>query len=780
VVRKRRPYGRVVIGLASIIGSMAVTAGMSVPAGADAAGRGGDFVALNPSVEALDTRDNTGGVNGTRGPGTTSSFPVLGIGGIPASGVSAVLVDVTVVNSSAATFFRLFPDGTTAPADVTMVHAKANQIVSNSAVVPVGTNGRIALYNNAGNAHAVVDVQGYFTSQQTTTGGGFGGVRHKWLDWDPTAGGTHHFPMESVYIGANANRTVTVTGQGIPAGASAAFVTLEVLATAGGWLAAYPAGGTGPRSVLDFVAGTTASAASLKLPADGQVTFANHSGAEITLKVNLSGYATASPTTGAGFRKVTADRLLDTRSGGGSGVPDEGVTIQVGGTNGLPTRGIASAVLNITTITTTTDGGSLVIPCPAICVPEYKPEFIAAYPSGTRSTLAVVPIDTLGQIHLVASDNTHLLVDLQGWFASSLPALPLNSYAPTVAMQGAPSGTALSAVTYSYVDNVGTVRIGHQAGVDDFGTVQWTPISGQDAFTGRPALSQLADGRIQVAAQNIDSDVWASSQVSANGTTWGPFADLGGSMAAPPTAVRLSTGTTVLFAVGASGGLWHMRSADDGWRSLTQSQGLVGTVAVGAVQDGLRLFALDTSGNVKTAIYGTDGFLSAWTNLGGAGSTGTPAVVMAPGYRARVVVRAADGSLMTKTQDANLAFPAAWSPVGTFTAAGSPAAILDPVLNRVAVVARGADNEVYRSFETAQGSGVFGEWRQLDPAISDPAASDPTVAPVTNSSGQSWMVVFRNLNDANRVYVRQQLTPFGSRAYRASEFVGHTLPTPPA
>lgn len=203
-------------------------------------------------------------------------------------------------------------------------------------------------------------------------------------------------------------------------------------------------------------------------------------------------------------------------------------------------------------------------------------------------------------------------------------------------------------------------------------------------------------------------------------------------------------------------------------------------MAAGAVQDGLRLFALDTSGNVKTAIYGTDGFLSAWTNLGGAGSTGTPAVVMAPGFRARVVVRAADGSLVTKAQDANLAFPAAWSPVGTFTAAGSPAAILDPILGRVAVVARGTDNEVYRSFETAQGSGVFGEWRQLDPAVSDPAASDPTVAPVTNSSGQSWLVVFRNLNDANRVYVRQQLTPSTARAQRTSEFVGHTLPAPPA
>lgn len=786
-----RPYGRVAIGLASLIGSMAVVVGVSAPATADAAGKGGDFVALSPSAAVLDTRNGTGGVTGVRGPASTTSFPVLGVGGIPASGVSAVLVDATVVNSSAATFFTLFPDGATRPADVTMVHANANQVISNSAVVPVGSNGRISLYNNAGNAHAVVDVQGYFTSQQTTSGGGYVPVPHNWLTWGPGGPGGQPPPPTASAIPANGSQTITVTGGTVPAGASALFVNIMVVdALAAGWLAAYPAGGTGPRSVMDFPTGTSSGGATLKLPADGQVTFANHSSQMLQVKVKVSGYATATSTTGAGFRKVTADRLLDTRVGGGSGLgAGQTLPIQVGGTNGLPTRGIAGAVLNITTISTT--AGSLVIPrvCEEFCVPE-QPEapFIMAIPSGTtRSALVFAPLNGLGQLRLSLQTlvhpppaPVHLLVDLEGWFASPLPALPPTSYAPTVAMQGVPSGTALAPVTYSYVDNIGTVRIGHQSSLDDFNTVQWTPISGQDAFAGRPALSQLSDNRVQVAAQNADSDIWTSSQVSANGTTWNPFTDLGGSMAAPPTAARLSDGTTVLFAVGTNGGLWHLRSADDGWRVLDESAALAGTVAVGPIQDGLRLFALNAAGSVKTATYGTDGFLSSWTDLGGAGSTGTPAVVVAPGFRARVVVRAADGSLATKFQDASLAFPTSWSPVGTFTAAGSPAAILDPILNRVAVVARGTDNEVYRSFETAQGSGVFGEWLQLNPDVSDPAASDPTVAPVTNTSGQTWIVVFRNLNDGNRVYVREQLTPSAAQAQQTSEFVGHTLPAPPA
>jgi hypothetical protein len=119
--------------------------------------------------------------------------------------------------------------------------------------------------------------------------------------------------------------------------------------------------------------------------------------------------------------------------------------------------------------------------------------------------------------------------------------------------------------------------------------------------------------------------------------------------------------------------------------------------------------------------------------------------------------------------------------VGTFTAAGPPAAILDPVLGRTAVVARGTDNEVYRVFETAPGSGVWGTWSRLNPEVSDPAATDPTVTPIINSSGQTWLVVFRNANDATRAYERDVPTAT-LRANKTTgewSFRSHTLPTAP-
>ena len=59
-------------------------------------------------------------------------------------------------------------------------------------------------------------------------------------------------------------------------------------------------------------------------------------------------------------------------------------------------------------------------------------------------------------------------------------------------------------------------------------------------------------------------------------------------------------------------------------------------------------------------------------------------------------------------------------------------------------------------------------------------AGDPTVAPFINSGGQTWLVAFRNVNDTTRVYTRQIPAVSGLSARRASEFAGHSLPTPPA
>ena len=79
--------------------------------------------------------------------------------GVPA-GVSAVLLDVTVVDPAASTWIRVYPGGQTAAG--TAVRVAKGDTRGNPVVVPVGPDGTIALANARGSAQVRVDVHGYF------------------------------------------------------------------------------------------------------------------------------------------------------------------------------------------------------------------------------------------------------------------------------------------------------------------------------------------------------------------------------------------------------------------------------------------------------------------------------------------------------------------------------------------------------------------------------------------------------------------------------------------
>lgn len=81
------------------------------PNGTAASGR---YNALNPA-RIVDTRNGTGGFVSPVGIGGTISPKVTGVGGVPASGVSAVVLNVTVTEPTTGGFLTVFPNGTTPP-----------------------------------------------------------------------------------------------------------------------------------------------------------------------------------------------------------------------------------------------------------------------------------------------------------------------------------------------------------------------------------------------------------------------------------------------------------------------------------------------------------------------------------------------------------------------------------------------------------------------------------------------------------------------------------------
>jgi hypothetical protein len=97
---------------------------------------------------------------GPVGPGQSVSLTVAGRGGVPASGVGAVVVNVTATQPTSDGFITVWPTGQPRPT-ASNVNFTAGETIPNLAIAQVGANGQISLYNYAGNTQLVIDVMGW-------------------------------------------------------------------------------------------------------------------------------------------------------------------------------------------------------------------------------------------------------------------------------------------------------------------------------------------------------------------------------------------------------------------------------------------------------------------------------------------------------------------------------------------------------------------------------------------------------------------------------------------
>jgi IPT/TIG domain len=239
-------------------------------------GTAGGYNSLSPA-RLLDTRSS----GQTMGTGSTIDLPILGAGGLPASGVSAVVLNVTATNTSTAGFFTVFPSLTTRPT-ASNVNWAAGWTVPNRVIVKVGTNGSVSIYNSQGLADVVIDVSGYFTDS-STSGKFFTQVSPvRILD---TRGSGGSLGPTGTYP------NFQVTGNnGVPSGATAVFLNATVTnTTAPSFLTTYP--GVRPTaSDLNWVAGQTIPNLTLAtLNSSGATSFYNAAGGT-DLVLDLSGW----------------------------------------------------------------------------------------------------------------------------------------------------------------------------------------------------------------------------------------------------------------------------------------------------------------------------------------------------------------------------------------------------------------------------------------------------------------------------------------------------------
>lgn len=126
-------------------------------------GGSGTGAAFHPATPTrlADTRSGQGGSTGPIGQGRAVTIKAAGAAGLPASGVRAVMVNLTAVDPTAAGYLSASPGGAPVP-EVSNVNFTAGQITPNLAVVPVGPDGTIQVANGPGQTQAVVDVFGWF------------------------------------------------------------------------------------------------------------------------------------------------------------------------------------------------------------------------------------------------------------------------------------------------------------------------------------------------------------------------------------------------------------------------------------------------------------------------------------------------------------------------------------------------------------------------------------------------------------------------------------------
>jgi hypothetical protein len=235
-------------------------------------GNGGARFSPQSPYRILDSRIGTGGYASKWGPGVARDLTLTGV---PAD-ATAVVVNVTATNPTAATFVTLWPSGVARPDPASNLNVVPGQTLPNLAIVGIGGNRMVSLYNDAGTTDFVVDVVGWYGG--ATASNVFTPASSPTRLLDSRYGNAYSTPW-----GPNEARDLTVAGNGpVPADATAVVMNVTVTnPTASGYATLYPSGGVrpDPASNLNYVPGLTApNLVVVKIGPNGKVALYNFAG----------------------------------------------------------------------------------------------------------------------------------------------------------------------------------------------------------------------------------------------------------------------------------------------------------------------------------------------------------------------------------------------------------------------------------------------------------------------------------------------------------------------
>jgi LPXTG-site transpeptidase (sortase) family protein len=448
-VKLSYPTRKIVGGLLAVAGlgligggAPSVTAAPASVPQALAVSPGATYSPISPARLADTRRPFGSSIAGRIPAGGTTSIKVTGRpeASVP-NDATAVVLNVTVDNSSAAGFATIYPAGIDRPDASNLNFSGAGYTGANLVTVKVGSGGLVNVFSDK-ETHLIVDIFGYYAPAPGPVAAGR--IESVTLDrlYDTRGINSPMFPGEY--------RTVTLPR--IPAGATGVVLNYTVTGTSrGGYFsilppAQRPASGEPNTSNVNVTqaGATAANQAILPVGPDGQVTLYTSAGGHVIL--DMSGYVTGAgaPVTTRGlFVPVAPFRMLDTRQT--SAVmnplgptlrmwPNWVVDVNVLNRGGLPASGVGAIVGNTT------------------FVDANGPGFLSAYPAGTlfpgTSTVntfyagqtapnhTMTPISARGVAIRAGDTGGHVILDVSGYFLGTPGAAPV---APSTNIPPVPS-----------------------------------------------------------------------------------------------------------------------------------------------------------------------------------------------------------------------------------------------------------------------------------------------------------------------------------------------------
>ena len=368
-----------------------------------------------PSGETVDDQFEKGGKVTAGG---MIELKVVNRGGVPATGVGAVVLNVTMIRPDGNGFVTIYPCGTR-PVASSMNAPNGGGIVANEVIAKLSPTGTVCLYSSTPTDLAA-DVTGYVP----TSSGVESLAPVRLLDTRPS-GETVDDQFEKggkVTAGGMIELKVVNRG-GVPAtGVGAVVLNVTMIRPDGnGFVTIYPCGTRPVASSMNAPngGGIVANEVIAKLSPTGTVCL--YSSTPTDLAADVTGYVPTS----SGVESLAPVRLLDTRPSGetvddqfekGGKVTAGGmIELKVVNRGGVPATGVGAVVLNVTMIRPDGNGFVTIYPCGTRPVAS---SMNAPNGGGIVANEVIAKLSPTGTVCLYSSTPTDLAADVTGYVPS--------------------------------------------------------------------------------------------------------------------------------------------------------------------------------------------------------------------------------------------------------------------------------------------------------------------------------------------------------------------------